>query len=347
LIATGRARQKRLYNQEAEMDKVAVGIDVAKDSLEVAMHVGDRLYRASFKNSGEGHAKLDRWIGKYRKTVEQVHVCLEATGRYGDEIAEYLYSQGHRISVVNPNRIKSYAGSKLRRNKTDKLDAELIADYCLKENPRAWQPRQPKHKALREIMRRIADLEHMLYQENNRSQAGNLPPEITTSLQEHLTYLRKCLQQFRTLAEQVVKSDPELQRQHDLIVSIPGIASKTAWWLLSELPTMDEFDHVNQVVAYCGLNPKVHRSGTSINHKPSLSKQGNSYLRKALYMPAMVACRFNPIMMTFAQRLSSSGKSSMCIIGAVMRKLLHLVYGILKSGKPFDPNHLSKLALPS
>lgn len=327
------------------MDKAVVGIDVSKATLDAVLMQGEQSRRAEFKNTEAGFVKLAKWLEKYAS--DGVHVCLEATGQYGEGVAEYLYERGCTVSVVNPMRIKAYGDSKMRRNKTDKLDAYLIADFCLRQNPDRWKPISASVRTLQGLTRRLEDLQVMRQQERNRLKSGKLAPAVEADLKKHLEYLDERMAELEQSIKEHTQQDAELNRKKTLLISIVGIGEKTAHLLLSEIPQLDDFAHVNELVAFVGLNPQVHRSGSSINLKPRLSKKGSSRLRKGLYFPAIVARHKNPILQVFAQRLFKAGKSKMCVIGAVMRKLLHLVYGILKSGHPFDPNYGRLLPIAS
>lgn len=327
------------------MDKAVVGIDVAKETLDVVLVQGEVSRHASFKNTPAGHKQLEQWIVKYQGGP--VHICMEATGQYGEAVAEYLYERGYAVSVVNPVRIKAYAQSRLRRNKTDKLDAQLIAAFCLSENPPLWSPPPANVRQLQGLMRRLEDLQGMRQQELNRLQAGQLEAAVQADLEAHLRYLEERMRQLERAIAEHVEHDPSLKAMKQLLVSITGVGEKTAHLLICEIPFLRDYKHVNELVAFCGLNPRLRRSGTSINGKPRLSKVGSSRIRKGLYFPAIVAMKHNPILRAFAERLLKAGKAKMCVIGAVMRKLLHLVFGVLKTGLPFDPNYGRKMQITS
>lgn len=318
------------------MDKVAVGIDVSKDHLDVALLHDDLVRRARFKNQETGFAELEGWMRKH--ATAGVHVCMEATGQYSEAVAEYLDERDYGVSVVNPVRIKAYGDSQLGRNKTDQLDAFLIADFCARQNPALWKPIPEPVRILQALSRRLEDLQAMRRQEVNRLKSGKLAPAVEDDLKKHLEYLDKRIAEIEKQIHEQVQNDPDLNDQKQLLVSIPGIGDKTAHLLLSEIPRLTEFEHVNQLVAFAGLNPQKHTSGSSVYKKPRLSKKGCSRIRYGLYFPAVVAKNKNPVLKPFAERLLKAGKPQMCVIGAVMRKLLHLVFGVLKSGRPFDPN---------
>jgi transposase len=322
------------------MIQPVLGIDIAKDTFDATLIVADKTWNEHIENNPEGFKHMSRWVGKH--THEKLHACMEATGQYGDALAEYLHQQGNQVSVVNPARIKAYSGSKLRRNKTDKADAQLIAEYCLRENPALWSPPPASFKDLQALVRRLDDLQANYQQESNRLKSGGTNPVVIEDLRDHLHYLEEKINQIKQAMQEHIEAYPELKQRQKLIASIPGIGKLTAAKILGEVRDVVDFDSARQLAAYAGVTPRNVLSGTSVHKKSRISKMGNSQLRKALYMPAIVAQSHNPIVMTFCQRLLKSGLRPMEVIGAVMHKLLHLIYGILKSGKPFDPDFLQK-----
>ena len=321
------------------MEQRVLGIDVAKDTLDIALSDGFRLQHGQFANSEKGHMQLEYWLRE--RSVTSVHVCLEATGQYGDKVAEYLYSQGFLVSVVNPARIKHYGNSKLRRNKTDKADAQLIAEYCMREKPALWTPPPASFKELQALVRHLEDLQGLKRQEANRLQSGVHSAFVLDSLIAVCDHLDEQIKKTKKAIQDHVDRYSELKRMQDLLITIPGIGKLTASKLLGEIRSVVDFRNARQLAAYAGLTPQNFLSGTSVHKKTRISKTGNSNLRKALYMPAVVAKRCNPIIRSFCERLSQNGLQPMEVIGAAMRKLLHLVFGILKTGRPFDPNYLN------
>lgn len=319
-----------------------LGIDIAKDKFDVALHQdGQLIASGQFDNTPTGFKKLSTWLKN--KTAQSVWACLEATGRYGDALALYLYEQGYRVSMVNPARIKKYAESKLQRNKTDKVDTKLIADFCWTQQPALWTPPPLEKRQLQEMVRRLNALIKERTREKNRLQSGLESVIVKESIQANLDFLN---QQIATLEVQIlshIDQHPSLKRDRELLTSINGIGDKTAAIILGELPDVDRFDHSGQVVAYAGLSPQQHQSGSSVHKKTRLTKTGNQRLKTALYFPALSAIKFNPIIIKQAQRLEKEGKEMMVIVGAAMRKLLQLAYGVLKSGQPFDPDYATKI----
>ena len=327
------------------MTQPILGIDIAKETFDVCLTIAGKNQQTQFENNASGYKKLSRWIGKY--TAEKLHACLEATGQFGETLSEYLYQEGHRVSVVNPARIKAYGSSKLRRNKTDKADAELIAQYCLREQPALWTPPPASFKDLQALVRRYEDLQATYQQEKNRLKSGTSQSVVVADLQDHLAYLKEKMALIQKAIQEHIQACPELKQRQDLLLSIPGIGKLTASKLLGEIRDVCAFEDARQLAAYAGVTPRNFVSGTSIHKKARMSKMGNANLRKILYMPAISAKRFNPIIHAFCLRLLDAGLKPLQVVGAAMRKLLHLIFGILKSGKPFDPKFLEKRTIAS
>ncbi len=309
-----------------QMEQRVLGIDVAKDTLDIALSDGFRLQHGQFANSEKGHMQLEYWLRE--RSATSVHVCLEATGQYGDKIAEHLYSQGFLVSVVNPARIKHYGNSKLRRNKTDKADVQLIAEYCIREKPALWTPPPASFKELQALVRHLEDLQGLKRQEANRLQSDVHSAFVLDSLTAVCDHLDDQIKKTKKAIQDHVDRYSELKRMQDLLITIPGIGKLTASKLLGEIRNVVDFQSARQLAAYAGLTPRNFLSGTSVHKKSRLSKTGNTNLRKALYMPAIVAMKYNPIIRAFCVRLSQNGLLPMEVVGAAMRKLLHLVFGI-------------------
>lgn len=320
------------------MQKATLGIDIAKATFQAALLHNGKLHHHRFDNSESGFAQLQVWLVKHR--AKRLHACMEATASYGDDLALFLYAAGHTVSVVNPARIKGFAQSQMQRNKTDQLDAALIARFCQQQQPEAWSPPPVEIQQLQALMRRLEALQEMRQQEINRLDQAGKQALIRESLEKIITTLDAEMARLRQLINDHIDQHPHLKRDRDLLLSIPGIGQTTAAWLLSEVQVA-AYKSARQVAAHAGLTPRHHESGTSVHGPTRLSKTGNRRLRRALYMPAVVAKRHNRIIREFCERLQQRGKRPMEIIGAAMRKLLHIVYGVLKSGKAFDPSFAS------
>ena len=260
-----------------------------------------------------------------------------ATGAYGEALALFLHQAGHTVSVVNPAAIKAFAASRLSRTKTDRVDAELIARFCLAQEPLAWMPPPPEVRELQALVRRLESLVEMRVAEENRLSSGITVEVVRQSVEELLAYLNEQIKRTEALIGNHIDSHPTLKQQSELLDSIPGIAETTAALLLSEITDIKQYGSARRVAAYAGLVPRERQSGSSVRGRARLSKIGNARLRRALYFPAITALRCGPFFQAWAKGLQERGKSKMSVICAVMRKLVHLAYGVLKSGQPFDP----------
>ena len=305
------------------MSTLTLGIDVSKDKLDVALYQDDNYQEGTFSNDKDGFRRLAKWLKKQQG--KGAHVCIEATGQYGEAVAMYLHKREYPVSVVNPARIKAYAESRLRRNKSDREDARVIAHFCAKQEPSLWTPPPPEVQELRALCRRLETLKANRTRELNRKQSGLTSETVLATIDEHIAFL---------------DHHPDLRAQHDLLTSIPGIGDQTAAHFLAEVPDLSRFESASQLAAYAGLTPYQHDSGSSVHRPGRLVKTGNTRFRTAFYMPALAAMTHNPIIIALVERLRARGKNPMTIVGAVMRKLVHLAYGVLKHRQPFDPDYL-------
>ena len=314
-----------------------LGIDIAKQKFNVCLIRPDgKLKHKVFPNSEVGFEHLASWLSKHG--AARVHACLEATGTYGEALALCLHEAGHVVSVVNPAAIKAFAASRLSRTKTDRVDAELIARFCLAQQPAQWTPLPPEVRELQALVRRLEALVEMRVAEENRLSAGIVVTAVKASVEDLLVHLSEQIKRTEELIRAHIKSHPGLKEQSRLLDSIPGIGETTAATLLAEITDIKQYGSARQVAAFAGLVPRERSSGSSVRGRVRLSKIGNSRLRKALYFPAVTVLRSSPFFQDWAEGLRLRGKSKMAVIGAVMRKLIHLAYGVLKHGKPFDPH---------
>jgi transposase len=318
------------------MKRSVLGIDVSKATLDVVLRRdGMAEQHAVFDNDLAGIKRLAKWLKK--RQAGETHVCLEATGLYGDEVALSLHEAGHVVSVVNPAQIKAHGQSRLLRNKTDAIDAALIADFCLKEQPAAWTPPDPAWLDLRAMARQLDHLQTIRQQEHNRLQAGVTTPLVLEALRAHIAFLDQQITVLQQHIQDHIDQHPALRQQRDLLTSIPGIGPVSASQILAEIRDIRAFHSAAQLAAFAGLTPRHRQSGSSVRGYTPLSKIGSPALRKALFFPALSARRCNPLIRAFCDRLAARGKPPMLVIGAAMRKLLHLIFGVIKSGQPFDP----------
>jgi len=311
-----------------------LGIDISKAKFDVVLlHQGKQRHKV-FSNTLDGFSKLQAWLIKQQ--VSQLHACMEVTGVYGENLAMYLYNAGYTVSMVNPARIKAFGISQLTRNKTDKVDAQVIALFCQTLVPEAWSPLPVEVRELQALVRRLDALMQMHQQETTRLHSGAHPAAVLASIQRVIAHLDQEMKTLKVAIEQHISQHSDLQQQQELIASIPGIGALTAAKILAEIPQLKSFSSARQAAAFAGLTPKQRISGSSVRGRTHLSKMGSARVRKALYLPAVACLKWNPLLQELYQRLRQRGKHSMAVLGAVMRKLLHLIYGVLKSGRPFS-----------
>ena len=313
-----------------------VGIDVAKDTLAVALLGPKTPRKTSVPNTPAGYVRLIQWLANQH--VVEVTVCLEATGSYSDDVAQALHEAQYRVYLVNPARVAAYAKSQLSRNKTDAADAVLIARFAQAEAATLtlWTPPDPALRELRALVRHLDVLQQQRQAELNRQAAPGHLQAVAQALTAHIAFLDKQIAELVRQISDHLDGHPELRSQHELLRSIPGIGSTTAVRILAEAGDLTRFASARAVAAYAGLTPRQYSSGTSVQRRTRLSKIGNAALRRAVFFPAIVAKQHNVVLQAFCARLASRGLAPKAIVGAAMRKLLQLAYGVLVSGRPFD-----------
>lgn len=309
-----------------------LGIDVSKARLDVLLMAGGQKRAKAFRNDPAGHRALVEWLRDRR-----VHACMEATGRYGEQAAIALYTAGHAVSVVNPFQIKSFGKLRLGRNKTDPVDADLIAEYCRLFDPPLWTPPTAAMRRLRELVRLRESLKTAIVQWRNRAKAGELDVIAAEVIGNVIASLEAELARADAAVRAVIAADTDLAEDYKLLTTIPAIGSQAASIILVELPGPNVLRTARQAVAYAGLNPCQNRSGAT--ERPTrISRIGNGNLRRALHLPALCAMRVNPAVRDLRVRLMETGRlRPQQIAVAAMRKLLHLCFGVLKTRKAFDP----------
>lgn len=312
-----------------------LGIDVSKAKLDCALRLANgKLRNKVVANCAGGFEILRAWLDK--QGVEQLHVCMEATGTYWEAVAEFFVPiHGFTVSVVNPAQIKAFGASQMVRTKTDRVDAQVIVAFCAERHPAPWQAPSVAEQTLRALVLRLQSLQAMHTQESNRLDVAR--PVIKAGITSHLDWLCNEIKQVSEKIKQHIDDDPDLHNKQRLLDSVPGLGERTIAVLLAFYAQPDRFGNARQAVAFAGLDPSQHESGSSVKGKPRISRVGHTFLRKALYMPAMVTLYKTDWGKKFRARLAANGKPPMLIIGAMMRKLIHVAFGVLKSGKNFDP----------
>lgn len=312
----------------------SLGLDIAKLKFDAHLLTSAGRYSAVFPNTEAGFERLAAWLAQHRPpSSTALHACMEATGNWGLDLAASLHRADIKVSIVNPRLIKSYGGSEGMRNKTDKLDAALIARFCRANQPEGWVPPTPELRELREMVRRCAALKATRTQELNRQKSGMASGIVAASLARMLGHLDDELSSLTADIRALIARDDALQRNFDLLFSIPGIGEVTAALVLAELPNITEFTP-KALAAFVGLSPQEHSSGTKRSFI-GISRMGNSMLRNALYMCALSARRHNPGLTDFIQRMVAAGKPKKVILVAIARKLLVMAHAVIRTQTMF------------
>ena len=318
-----------------------LGIDIAKDKFDVCLRAAapeGARHAATFSNHAKGFQALNPWLAK--QAIGPLHACLEATSRYGDALALHLHQHGHTVSLVNPRRTRHDADRRLVRTQNDTLDAALIADFCARQNPRAWAPVSAGQRQLQDLVRTRGFFLNPKQPCGNRLATAD--PLNAKHLRQHIRQLDTTLTKLETQITKLLKTQSELARQVALADSISGVDPWTAAVAVAELPPIEGLEHAGQAVALAGLDPRQKTSGTSGPTAPRLSKMGSRLWRQTRYLAARTARRHNPILRALGERLAAKGKSGQRAVVAALRKLVRLLDGVLKHGQPFDPNWVNR-----
>lgn len=320
------------------MDKwEACGIEVSAGELVVALEEkGGRLRR--FANTAAGHRALLRTLTRGGK---RVRVVMEATGLYGLDIALALSGQeGVEVMVANPRAVRHFAQAMMQRSKNDRLDALVLREFAARMPFQPWVRPSQNRLALWAIARRIGALNEVCVAEKNRRHAAGvsqaIPASVGRDIARSLRFHERAMENLRREARACIAAEESLRERYELLQSVPGIAEKSALQILAELALLPEDRDVRQWVAYAGLDPREHSSGTSVRKYTRISKVGNRHLRRALYMPALVASRREPHLCGFYEHLLLRGKRKRQALVAVARKLLHAIYGMFRSAQPYQ-----------
>jgi transposase len=319
------------------MTSLYVAVEVAQQQSVYALPQGQTR---SFSNTPCGFRQAQQWIAGHRQG-QPVHLVLEATGPYGLALAKFFYPlPAWQVSVVNPLQARRFARAQLRRNKTDPVDAVVLAQLAAALQPEPWHPLKPEQEALRSLVRRLAAVQEHITATNNglhalKAAVGHTP-ETRASLQRELEFLLRERQRLQQVLKALLAAHPSLQQQVTWLQSIPGIGWSTAVGLLGEVGDFRRYRSPKALAAHAGLVPRQHLSASSVKGKSTIGGLGSRPLRRLLYMPALAALRHNPAVRTLYQRLLHAGKAKMLALLAAMHKLLRICFGVLKNQQPFQ-----------
>lgn len=321
-----------------------LGIDVSKDKLDCCLLQDAADTKRKTKvvaNSPSGLATLLGFVEKEGIRPDELHVIVEGTGVYHQLAAETLSDAGMMVSITNPAQVKDFGRGMAVRTKNDTKDSFVLARYGALLKPAAWTPPSPAARQLQAYIAREDAIKKDILREQNRKETsvvGRAPGDVVASIDETIEFLNAQLKAIRKKIDSHIERHPDLKDDMKLLTSIPGVGPETGHHMLSVMHT-HQFRSAEQLAAYLGLVPVERQSGTSLHAHPRLSKAGPKKMRATLYMPAVSALTWNPHIRALRERLAARGKCPMAIVGAAMRKLVHLCFGVLKTRTKYSPEH--------
>lgn len=323
---------------------IYIGIDISKAKLDCCLLLdADTLKRKtkSVTNTSAGFAELLAWTAKQGVALAQLHAVMEGTGVYHEQAAIALADAGVTVSIVNPAQVKDFGKGLAVRSKTDGIDSVVLARYGALLKPDAWAPPSPQARLLQALLARREAIAQDLHREQNRlekADATDTPELIYQSLTDSIAFLEKQLAKLQHDIDDHIDRHPDLKEDLQLLTSIPAVGPQVGSNMLSVLRS-HHFDSAEQLAAYLGLVPIERQSGSSVHGRARLSKAGPARVRAVLYMAAVVATRHNPHIKALYARLLAKGKAKMAAIGAAMRKLVHLCFGVIKTRQPYQADY--------
>lgn len=320
-----------------------IGVDVSKAKFDCALLLPNSKFKSKvFGNDEAGFAALLEWVALHVPAAKEMHLCMESTGIYHEALALYLHDRGIAVSVVNPLLVKRYGELNRLRNKTDAADAKCLALYCRDQTPEPWQAPSKSVRRLQALVARLDTLVAMRQAEANRLDVSH--ESVRASIQTVMDQLQVAIAEVKAQIKQTIDDDPDLRRRSQLLETIPGLGERTIAQLLAYIGDPARFKSAKALIAYASLAPVIRQSGTSLDRHRGTHRMGHQDFKRLLYFPAMVAGRYNPVVAAFWKRLKAQNKPGKVIVVACMHKLLNIVYGVLRSGKPFDPGYEAKSA---
>lgn len=320
-----------------------LGIDVSKAKLDGCILLADKRKTKAVQNNAQGITELLAWLQRLDLAATDTHAILEGTGVYHESAAFLLHDAGLRVSIVNPAQARDFGKGLGIRTKTDKVDSQILARYGALLQPPAWQPPSPQARTLQALLSRREALMQDLQRERNRQEKASLthtPEQIHQSLRASIDFITQQLRALEKERDDHIDRHPELKQDLALLQSIPAVGPQVGSHLLSVLHA-HPFQSAEQLAAYLGLVPVERQSGTSLHARARLSKTGPARLRAILYMAAIVAARHNPHVKALYERLLAKGKSKMAALGAAMRKIVHLCFGVVKHQRPYQHDYVA------
>ena len=331
--------------------KQVAGIDVAQQELVVSF---GRMYddlvpeiyaNKTFANTDKGFESMAQWVNKMADPEAAVHYVMEATGVYHENLAYYLAAKGHPLSIILPNKISNYLRTLEVKTITDKTASVGIARFGLERKLDTWQQPKPIFKRLRQLTRerdQLVQTRTTIKNHLHAEQAGADPNKSSLSrIKKQIALLDKQEREIIEEMRSLLKQDEQVKQSVKLICSLPGVGFLTAAIVLAETNGFELIRNKRQLTSYAGLDVKEKLSGTSVKGKPSLSKKGNKYLRKAMHFPALAAIRHDERFKAIFIRLVARQGVKMKAVAAIQRKLLEMIYTLYKNNTAYNKDYLS------
>lgn len=331
--------------------KQAVGIDIAKDKFDVCFMVLNMLYKTTIKstrkfdNAAKGFADFDAWVKKLCQPGAELVFMMEATGVYYENLAWHLHLQQRSVSVVLPNKAKHYAQSLGLKSKNDKIDARALAQMAAQQQLPLWKPLSGQFYSLRALTRESESLNHVKIMFNNQLHAlkhCRIESKSTIKrLQQLVKQIDKQLKDIKKEIKQKVDKDPILKAKIEKLTTIKGVALLSAVTVVAETDGFASIENQRQLISYAGYDVVENQSGKRAG-KTSISKRGNSHIRRILFMPAFSAVQHDPAFKAFHSRLVGRGKEEMQAYVAVQKKLLVLMYTLWRKDEEYKREEVAE-----
>lgn len=329
--------------------KQCVGIDISKDSFKACICRKEQYNALSFSkvaefmNNKRGFNQLLRWVKSETKQDIGLVFLMEATGVYYESLAHHLFDLKKKVHVALPNTTKHYFLSHNVKTKTDAIDAQWLSQFGVERNHKTWLPPSPVLIELRNLTRYYVQLHDQKTAFGNikhsKDNSYEMQRFILQSNKKLIADIDKQIEKCKQEIEKLIASDSALNSKMQKLLTIKGVGIITIATILAETMCFEHFKSIKQVVSYAGYDVVQRESGTSIKGKTRISKKGNRYIRNALYFPAMVSCRYNPIMKEDYIRIIQKKESKMIGQVAIQRKLLALIFTLCKNDTIFDPEY--------
>lgn len=325
--------------------KQCLGIDVSMKKIDCCLSFYTQelkvkvISSGSFENGPKGFLKLLEWISKKRSSCVDLQINMEATGVYHEEAAYFFYDQGHRLSVIQPAKGKQYAKSLDEKNKTDRIDAAMLARMGLERDLTLWNRPDETLRILKRLSRErislIRDKNALTNQLHALAHAHDTFQDSMERLKDRIELAKKQLVLIEQQMRSMTDCDPKLSEKMRHVTTIPGVSFVTAMTVIAETDGFSNIANRRQLVSYAGLDVVVKTSGT-LTWRPHISKRGNAYIRAALYMSAVCSIIHNKLLKTYFKHLKDNGKPGKTGIVALERKVLILIYTLYKNDMDYQ-----------